>query len=128
MLYKVKRPAVLQNNEPLKGQYLSLLLFIFIGIAFCFVSRMFQVFDGENVVQLRLSQQAALEHHFPDTLTGFSTNLADDIAIVVADERVKVGDDADRVENVELAYFFVGCNAVEALFEQRVSGVSQDMH
>ena len=56
---------------------------------------MHQVLRGENIIQLRRRQQPTLQHHFPHALAGFGADLADDIAIVVADKRVEVGDDAD---------------------------------
>ena len=46
--------------------------------------------------------------------SGFGANLADNIAIVVADKRVEIGDDTDGVIHIAFAHRFVGGNAVNA--------------
>lgn len=65
---------------------------------------MHQVLRREDIVQLRRGQQAAFKHHIPDAFARFSADFADDIAIVVADIRVEVGDDANRVVDVAFTY------------------------
>lgn len=89
---------------------------------------MHQVLRRENIIQLRRRQQSALQHHFSYALAGFGTDLADDIAIVVADKRVEVGDDADGVIHVAFTYRFIGGDAVNAFLQQVVAGVGQDMN
>ncbi len=54
----------------------------------------------------------------PYALAGFGTDLADDIAIVVANKRVEVGDDADGVVDVAFTYRFIGGDAVNAFLQQ----------
>lgn len=72
----------------------------------------------EDIVQLGFGQQPALQHHFTHALTGFGTNLTDDVAVVVADERVEVGDDPDGVIDITFTNFFIRRDAVNAFFQQ----------
>jgi len=103
-------------------------LFVFIGIAFCFVHREHQVLRRENIIQLAFGQYTSLQYHFPHALTGCGADLADDIAIMVADIRVEVGDNTDGIKHVGFAHRFVGGNAIDAFFQQVVAGVGQYMN
>ncbi|BBW42821.1 hypothetical protein STN0717CIT72_42770 [Citrobacter portucalensis] len=69
--------------------YPTRLLFAFISITFCFISRVHQVLCREDIVQFRLGQQTALQDNFTYALTGFGTNFTDDVAVVVTNERVE---------------------------------------
>ena len=89
-------------------------MFIFIRIAFGFIGRVHQVLHGEYVIQLGFGQQAAFQHHFTHALAGFGADLPDDVTVMVADERVQIGDDTDRVEDVVFADFFIRGDAVNA--------------
>lgn len=93
--------------------YPTRLLFAFISITFCFISRVHQVLCREDIVQFRLGQQTALGTT-SYALTSFGTNFTDDVAVVVTNERVEVSNDADGVEYKRFTDFFVSSDTTNA--------------
>lgn len=108
--------------------YPTRLLFAFISITFCFISRVHQVLCREDIVQFRLGQQTAFQDNFTYALTSFGTNFTDDVAVVVTDERVEVSNDADGVEYKRFTDFFVSSDTTNAFFQQVVASVAQNVN
>ena len=77
------------------NDYQKGLLFAFIGVTLCFIDRVHQVVDGEDIVQLGFGEQPAFQNNFTHTLSGFGTNLPNDVAIVVANEWVQISHDTN---------------------------------
>ena len=103
-------------------------MFIFIRIAFSFYKPGASVLHGEDVIQLGFGQQVAFQHHFAHALAGFGADLPDDVTVVVANERVQIGDDTDRVEDVVFADFSLfAVMPLMHFFQQVVAGVGQDV-
>ncbi|MNT15564.1 hypothetical protein D3C72_1506240 [compost metagenome] len=88
---------------------------------------MHQVLRREDIIQLSLCQQSTLKDDFAHALTGFGTNLPDDVTVMVADERVQVSDDTDGVVDEAFAHGFVRRDAVNAFFQQVVAGIGQNV-
>ena len=62
--------------------YPTRLLFAFISITFCFISRVHQVLCREDIVQFRLGQQTAFQDNFTYALTSFGTNFTDEDRVI----------------------------------------------
>ncbi len=71
--------------------------------------------NREYVIELLFSQQAALMYHFAYALTGFGTDLTDNVTLMVANVWVLVSHDTDRVKHEVFTDFFVDCDAINAL-------------
>ena len=88
--------------------------------------RIHQVFRREDAVELFFAQQAALQYDFAHAFAGLSADLADQIAVMVADVRIQISDQTYGVENIAFADFAVDRNAFDAFFGQVDRGIAQE--
>ena len=87
---------------------------------------MHEVVGGQDAVELGCVEQPLLQHELAHALAGRGGLAADDVALVVADHRVQVGDDADRVVHVGAAHVGVGGDAGDALGAQCGRSTAQE--
>ena len=72
------------------------------------------VLRSEDGVKIFLREDAVLDDEVVDTTTRFEGFLSDLRGVLVADDGVEGGDDADAVTDVVTALVFVGGDAVNA--------------
>src|SRR5699024_1275779 len=74
-----------------------------------------EVCRGQDVVDLLLAERPHLQDHLPHTPARPGALLAHEVAVVMADHRVEIGDDADRVLDIAADGLLIGRDPAGAL-------------
>src|SRR5699024_10903451 len=85
-----------------------------------------EVLNREHLVQSFFIHKALIQDQFAYAAAGFEGLLGDEVAIVVTDKWVEVGNNTDGVDHVVAANISIGSNADDALLAQCIHGVAHD--
>ena len=67
-----------------------------------------KVLRAENLVKNRLLEQPHLQHDLSHTASRTGALTAHQVAIVMTDHRIEIGDDSDRVQHIATTYLLIG--------------------
>ena len=90
------------------------------------VARAQQVLHAQQLVEGGLVQQAHLQDDLAHIAPAARALAPHQVAVVVADDLVEVGDDADGGQHIAAAHLLIGLDPHDAQLAQRAHGVAQE--
>ena len=121
LFYKAKSK---KRHRIKRHRYLKQFFYFFLQFN---VDGLEHVLGTENLVELFLGEQVVLEDQFVDTATGFAGLLGNLGGLLVANDGVEHGDDADAAFNQLAATLYVGHDAFDAVLAQGVKAVGEQV-